>query len=106
VFTIIEALSGDANARIVRGFEASATGRQLIAERPRLLPRLADRSALARLPAGTLGRAYLAFCDARGSAPTGSRRRRRTDRRACTRRDRSRSSWASACASRTTSGTR
>jgi ubiquinone biosynthesis protein COQ4 len=71
VFTIIEALSGATNARIVRGFERDAVGRTLLAERPRLLPRLADRAALGRLPAGSLGRAYLAFVDAEGITADG-----------------------------------
>lgn len=39
-------------------------GRRLLAERPSLPAALADRAALAALPAGSLGRAYLAYLDA------------------------------------------
>lgn len=71
VFTIIEALQGRANARFREGFERDAEGRLLIAERPNLLGMLADRAALARLPEGSLGRAYLAFVTAEGISADG-----------------------------------
>lgn len=71
VFTIIESLAGDVTHRLVRGFERDAVGRSLIAERPRLLSMLCDRDALARLPSGSLGRAYLDFVNAEGITADG-----------------------------------
>jgi ubiquinone biosynthesis protein COQ4 len=63
VFTVIESLSVDTLERIARRLRASEAGRRLIETRPDITLRLADREALARLPAGTLGRAYLAFVE-------------------------------------------
>jgi len=63
VFTIIEALSGDTLHRTTRRMRKSETGRRMLATRPDIVGRLADREALARLPEGTLGRAYLAFVE-------------------------------------------
>lgn len=73
VFTIIEALSGDTLERIARRMQASPTGRQLLADRPDLVARLADRDALARLPEGSLGRAYLDFVEREGISAAGIR---------------------------------
>lgn len=61
VFTIIESLSFDTLQRIHDRMMRSETGRRLIANKPDIVDRLADRAALARLPEGTLGRAYLDF---------------------------------------------
>ena len=61
VFTIIESLSGDSLDRIARRMRRSETGRRVLATRPDVVGLLADRAALARLPEGSLGRAYLAF---------------------------------------------
>jgi ubiquinone biosynthesis protein COQ4 len=61
VFTIIESLSGDTLDRITRRMKRSDTGRRLLATRPDIVDHLADRAALARMPEGSLGRAYLAF---------------------------------------------
>lgn len=63
VFTIIEAMSGNTVERIRRRMAASPSGARLLAERPDIVERLADREALARLPDGSLGRAYLAFVE-------------------------------------------
>jgi ubiquinone biosynthesis protein COQ4 len=63
VFRLIEALQGPTPKHLRAGFESSHTGARLLAERPRLLERLGDRTALAALPEGSLGRAYLAFMD-------------------------------------------
>lgn len=63
VFTIIEALSGDTVERIRRRMAATDTGQRLLTERPDIVSRLVDRDALARLPDGSLGRAYLAFVE-------------------------------------------
>jgi ubiquinone biosynthesis protein COQ4 len=61
VFTIIESLSADTLERIARRMRQTDTGQRLLSSRPDIALRLTDREALARLPAGTLGRAYLAF---------------------------------------------
>lgn len=63
VFTIIEALSVDTILRMTRRLGRSAAGRRLTAEQPDIVRLLADREALARLPEGSLGRAYLAFVE-------------------------------------------
>lgn len=61
VFTIIESLSGRTLQRIHDRWQKSDSGRRLLQQRPDIVERLADRAALARLPEGTLGRAYLEF---------------------------------------------
>lgn len=63
VFRLIEALSGPTPRHLHGRFSRSPEGARLLAERPRLLSRLADRDALAALPAASLGRAYLAFME-------------------------------------------
>jgi len=63
VFTIIESLSMDTLARIARRMGKSEIGRHLKATRPDIVSHLADRASLARLPDGSLGRAYLAFVE-------------------------------------------
>lgn len=63
VFTIIESLSCDTVQRIHDRMTKSEGGRRLLATRPDIVDRLADRSALAELPEGSLGRAYLAFVE-------------------------------------------
>lgn len=63
VFTIIEALSVDTILRISRRMARSEAGRRLTSTQPDLVRLLADREALARLPEGSLGRAYLAFVE-------------------------------------------
>jgi ubiquinone biosynthesis protein COQ4 len=52
-------------ARIAR----SPQGRRLLAERPSLLDHAADREALAAMPDGSLGRAWLAYLDRFGFDP-------------------------------------
>jgi ubiquinone biosynthesis protein COQ4 len=63
VFTIIEALSGRTLERIARRIAQMEVGRRMIAARPDIVEHLADRGALARMPEGSLGRAYLAFVE-------------------------------------------
>jgi ubiquinone biosynthesis protein COQ4 len=63
VFTIIEALSAGTLERLARRIRRSPASRDLLSTRPDIVPRLADRAALGRLPAGSLGRAYLAFVE-------------------------------------------
>lgn len=71
VFTIIEALSGQAPLRTVARFQRDPLGRELLAERPQLLALLADRSLLESMPRGSLAQAYLAFIDREGITPDG-----------------------------------
>lgn len=63
VFVILAALRGRSAARRLQRFRACAAGAAVLAERRRLLDRLTDRVALAALPDGSLGRAYLAFME-------------------------------------------
>jgi ubiquinone biosynthesis protein COQ4 len=63
VFTIIESLSGHAPLRVLARFEASESGRKLLAERADILPLLANRARLRAMPEGSLAHAYLAFLD-------------------------------------------
>jgi ubiquinone biosynthesis protein COQ4 len=73
VFTIIEALSGVTLSRITRRMRADSTGARLLAARPDIVERLADRKALASLPAGSLGREYLAFVERENISAEGIR---------------------------------
>jgi len=61
VFTIIESLSFDTLQRIHDRMSKTESGRRLLTERPDIVDLLADREALAKLPDGSLGRAYLSF---------------------------------------------
>jgi len=74
VFTLIEALSGVRTpAWIARRIRASVDGARLLDERPDIVAELADRAALRRLPAGSLGRAYLGFVEGEGISADGLR---------------------------------
>ena len=74
-------LDGDAAGRRLDRVLATPEGRALYAERPRLSSYVADRAALAELPEGSFGRAYLEFLDANGYDPVGlSTLRKKTDR--------------------------
>jgi ubiquinone biosynthesis protein COQ4 len=63
VFTIIESLSLDTILRTAKRMKHDPVGAQLMAAKPNIVDRLIDRAALARLPEGSLGRAYLAFVE-------------------------------------------
>lgn len=63
VFKIIEALKGGSLARATQRLGTTADGRSMLQRLPSLLPALEDRHALAALPEGSLGRAYLAFVE-------------------------------------------
>jgi len=52
-------------------FAADPRGRALLVERPRLLGALGDRGALARMPEGSFGCAYLRYLEQTGFAPDG-----------------------------------
>src|SRR6187551_1831131 len=73
VFTIIESLSLDTIERIASGFRRSETGRALLAKKPDIVDVLANREALARLPEGSLGRAYLDFVERENISAQGIR---------------------------------
>jgi ubiquinone biosynthesis protein COQ4 len=70
-FEIFTALDGGAEERGFQRLLADPMGMQLAAAQPCLLSRLSDRAALAALPAGSFGRAYLAYLDRTGFAPDG-----------------------------------
>src|SRR5262249_24929525 len=54
-----------------RRMRATSTGARLLRDQPDIVAILEDREALARLPAGSLGRAYLAFMEAEGISAAG-----------------------------------
>lgn len=64
IFVIFRALRGRSGINAFKGFQASETGRRVLADRRVLLDVLSDRGYLASLPEGSMGRAYLAFMDA------------------------------------------
>jgi len=71
VFELFDAMGGQGDEATFARFTASGTGRALLAERPSLRDALSDAAPLAALPAGSLGRAYLSFAEARGFTPAG-----------------------------------
>ncbi|MBM4361324.1 MAG: hypothetical protein FJ104_01495 [Deltaproteobacteria bacterium] len=71
VFRIIDSLSGPAINGLLRRFEDTVEGRQLLRTKPDLLARLLDRDALAALPEGSVGREYLAFLKCEGITTEG-----------------------------------
>jgi ubiquinone biosynthesis protein COQ4 len=71
VFRVIDALPGWAPERNLRRFARTELGKRVLGEGRSLLPRLADREGLMRLPAGSLGRAYLEFLDSENITAAG-----------------------------------
>ncbi len=71
VFTLIESISGTAPHRLLWKFKRTESGRRMLRDQPDIVPRLADREALRALPAGSLGRAYLAFVESEGITAEG-----------------------------------
>ena len=71
VFEVIDALSGDSQDRGLERFIGTETGQRLLREQHDLIDALKDRDALRALPAGTLGRTYLAFMDRENLAADG-----------------------------------
>ena len=61
IFVIFHALRGRSGIRNFRRFKASATGRAILAEGRVLLDTLNGQAALAAMPEGSVGRAYLDF---------------------------------------------
>ena len=68
-FEVIAALDPGMMERGLARMLAHPEGRRLFALRPLLLERLRDREALARLPEGSLGRAYLEHIERHGLDP-------------------------------------
>jgi ubiquinone biosynthesis protein COQ4 len=60
-FRIAQALTGSSGERVYRRFAKTPLGRAVLAEPRILLDRLKNRDALAALPQGSLGHAYLEF---------------------------------------------
>lgn len=71
VFEVIEALQGPALQRMYDRLKETEDGRRLLEEEPDIVPLLSDREALRRLPAGSLGRAYLDFVEREGISAEG-----------------------------------
>lgn len=71
VFKIIEALKGGSIARAVARLEATPEGRELLRNKPDILPVLSDREALRAMPEGSVGRAYLRFVEAQSLSADG-----------------------------------
>ncbi|HEX6240027.1 MAG TPA: Coq4 family protein [Polyangiales bacterium] len=71
VFKIVAALSGDTQGRILRRLLQTEVGRNLVRSGRSLIPTLVDRERLRSLPADSLGRAYLAFCERAGITADG-----------------------------------
>lgn len=71
VFHIIEALKGDSLTRALKRLQASPSGRQLLQERPDIVPLLNDREWLQGLPEGSIGRAYYDFVHAENLSADG-----------------------------------
>src|SRR5262245_18221644 len=63
VFEIIDALAGDESRRGSARLRTCETGPRLLAGKHRIIEALRDREYLRSLPAGSLGRAYLAFLE-------------------------------------------
>ncbi len=68
-FEVFLALNGDEEERMFQRFRAHPSGAALLRERPSLLDRLCDRSALAKLPPGSFGAAYLDHVERSGFSP-------------------------------------
>jgi ubiquinone biosynthesis protein COQ4 len=70
-FEIFLAVDGNQEEKTFKRFCVHPTGRRLLTERPQLIACLGDRQALAAMPAGSLGRAYLDYLDRTGLDPSG-----------------------------------
>ncbi|MFO0710147.1 MAG: Coq4 family protein [Sandaracinus sp.] len=71
VFTIIDSLSGRAPEHLVALFHRTPEGERLLRERPSIVPVLADRAALRRMPEGSFAHAYLRFVESEGITAEG-----------------------------------
>ena len=68
---LVDAVGGAGGERTFQRFARRPEGRYLLRTRPDLVSLLADRKALAAMPDGSLGRAYLAFAEENGFAADG-----------------------------------
>ena len=68
-FEVMAALDPDLMQHGLARMLSHAEGRRLFVQRPCLLAHLSDRDALARLPEGSFGRAYLAHIERHGLDP-------------------------------------
>ena len=71
VFYTIEALNGKSLLRGFENFASTEMGKMRIAERRILPPLLDDHAAISKLPAGTVGAAYLEFMQREGLSAAG-----------------------------------
>ncbi len=71
VFKIIEALKGGSLRKAVERMAATPAGQQMLERKPSVLACLSDRAALAALPEGSLGRAYLDFVSSQNLSADG-----------------------------------
>ena len=71
VFEIIDSLAGRSFENSFKRFRRSPHGPRLIEEQPEIGALLNDRDALAAMPAGSLGRAYLDFVIREDLTPEG-----------------------------------
>jgi ubiquinone biosynthesis protein COQ4 len=62
-YAVADAIGGMSDERLLRRMLATEAGRALVQSRVSLPDRLADHDGLRRLPAGSLGRAFLAFSE-------------------------------------------
>ena len=70
-FRLVRALDPGGPARMLARMSSTEEGRTLLRDKPSLLQSLSDVEALAAMPEGSLGRAYLDFCRAQGITPGG-----------------------------------
>ena len=63
IFSIFRAMRGRSGVKAFARFRQSPTGAAVLRERRVLLSTLTDRTMLAALPAGTMGRAYFDFME-------------------------------------------
>ena len=71
IFRMLNAIDGPIYERNFRRFCATETGRKILAEKRDICATLSDRTALAALPEGSLGRAYLDFVKREGLSAEG-----------------------------------
>lgn len=70
-FRVVRALDGGSLAWVLERMKRDTHGAELLSRRPSLLAAMSDTDALAAMPEGSLGRAYLAFCAREGIAAGG-----------------------------------
>lgn len=71
VFVIIDALSGNTLGQLTERFRQTQVGARILREHRMLLDTLIDREYLHSLPEGSLGRAYVEFCEREGITADG-----------------------------------